>query len=331
MLNVISYTDIGLENVPPKISDKIHLETLLDGRSFFWFENIQELPSDLYHLVNGSSMFYSCSKLEKIDKRLPNLEIAQSMFQYCRSLKDVDTILPHLWGAPYMFGNCSALTSFNINLDQLVLSGAMFQNCEKLESFISDLSKLENAPLMFSGCKNLKTFVGNLASVNSASNMFDKCKLDALSVLHIIDSIAEATPDSPFSKITIGIDVSPNEKDGKSVEEQLLDFAKEMGYDTWNDVKDALTEKGWTAAWQFNDGSDIALLATDSLSLPIYARINKEIDKEMALYCSEDGKTYYNLEWGHDVSDVLKYKKFGSLSEACGYFNIIPKEFLENN
>jgi hypothetical protein len=49
-------------------------------------------------------------------------------------------------------------------------------------------------------------------------------------------------------------------------------------------------------------------------------------DKDSAQYCTEDASTFYNIEWGHDVTDTSSYTQFNSLEDAIQHFNVIPKQ-----
>jgi enolase len=95
---------------------------------------------------------------------------------------------------------------------------------------------------MFSNCTELKKFVGDLSSLESGKNMFSGCKLDSESLSIIIDTIQKLGY-SDKDEITIGLDCLYSKKD---------DFAKEIGFDTMDEIIAYLDEKGWVATIEYN-------------------------------------------------------------------------------
>lgn len=68
---------------------------------------------------------------------------------------------------------------------------------------------------------------------------------------------------------------------------------------------------------------------------PIWVKLEEVIADENGKlphysYVSEDGSKYFNIHWYHSSNgDNEGYDYFGSLLEACGYFGVIPKKYLE--
>ena len=190
---------------------------------------------------------------------------------------------------------------------------------------------------MFNGCTKLTSFTSDLSSLTNGGSMFYKCKLDAPSVMYIIATLPQNTSNN---SITIGINVSSSIVNGKNTATQLLEFANEVGYETWAKLKQAFIDKKWSVTWQYGGTTSSITLSEDEQfrGVPVYARLIEvlpqgeeytEEEKEMAEYCTEDGTKYYNIEWGHDVTHPEEFEYFGSLLEACGYYGVIPKIYLE--
>lgn len=272
-----------------------------EGENKIFSTDITVFESDLSNLTNGSCMFYK-TNLASFASDLSKLTNGWCMFNYC-----------------------SSLTSFSGDLSSLPNGSSMFSDCTSLTSFNGDLSSLTNGMFMFNGCTNLTSFTSNLSSLVYGSIMFDGCKLDAPSVKNIITTIKD---NGTSKSITIGINVT---NDSSTIQSQLLAFANEVGYNTWADLKTAFTNKHWNVTWQYGGTSSSITLSEDEQfrSVPIYAQLIEEENSERAEYCTEDGTKYYNINWGHDVNNYDEFQYFGSLLEACGYYGVIPKKYLE--
>lgn len=135
-------------------------------------------------------------------------------------------------------------------------------------------------------------------------------------------------PSSSVGKLTLGIDVT---NDSETIEQQLKTFAEGCLCDSWAELKQEFVDKGWTVTFQYGGTNSSITLSEDEQfrGVPVYARLIEvsDEDKDMAEYCTEDGTKFYNIDWGHDVTDYDSYQYFGSLLEACGYFGIVPKEY----
>lgn len=368
MHNVIFYnniksgiTDNNYSSQTPKVIKK-YQPVLVDGnKKYYNFSDIDEIKEDTSKLINGREMFYNCVDFKNPPTNLDNLKYGYYMF-YKTNIEDFSTNMNNLLEGEFMFSRCSNLKSFNSEIKKIVDGYNMFSYNNNLTSFHSDTISLLNGDSTFRECKNLKDVVINLSSLLTGSIMFYMCKLSPTSVMHIADSIrdlkTELAPyenhtkdyvsyygkESGFTsstsylyytrdykkniynigEISIGIDCKNNIDD-------LNRFAQEAYYDSWQDLKNAFTNKGWKAEFQIGGTSTNITLSEDEQfrSTPVYARLIEEEDKERASYCTEDGEKYYNIDWGHDVTNYDDYQYFGSLLEACGYFGVIPKEYLE--
>ena len=131
---------------------------------------------------------------------------------------------------------------------------------------------------------------------------------------------------SYVSKLTLGINVTNN---SSTIQQQLEDFAKEASFDTWSDLKTYFSNKGWTVTFQYG-GTNTTItygLRDGEQIIPcqIFAKL-VETDKDSAEYCTEDASSFYNIEWGHDVTDTTDYTQFDSLEDAMASWNVFPKE-----
>ena len=140
-------------------------------------------------------------------------------------------------------------------------------------------------------------------------------------------------------KLTLSIGVT---NDSSTIEQQLQTFAEEAFFDSWADLKQAFVDKGWAVAWQYGaDGTSITYDLRDGeriIPCPVYAKLIEilpqngeeltEKEKDKAEYCSEDGTKFYNIEWGHEVSNPDDYQLFDSLLDACGHFGVMPKSMI---
>ena len=139
-------------------------------------------------------------------------------------------------------------------------------------------------------------------------------------------------PSTDVGKLTLGIDVT---NDSETIEQQLQTFAEGCLCDSWAELKQEFVDKGWTVTFQYGGtNTDITLSEDEKFrGVPVYARLIEvsDEDKDKAEYCTEDGTKFYNIDWGHDVTDYDSYQYFGSLLEACGYFGVIPKKYLEES
>lgn len=285
---------------------------------------------DLSSLTNGNYMFCNCFQLKSFNFDLSSLVDAEYMFaSNTRAnspmlLNEFDSNLNSLKNANSMFSKCQ-IEKFNTNLPSIISTTQMFAGCSKLTTFASDLSSLTNGEQMFSGCKVLASFTSSLSSLENGSSMFSSCKLNPRSVMHIVETLPQRESNTA---ITIGIDIT---NDTETIDQQLQTFAQEVLYDSWNDLKQAFINKNWSVTWQFGGTSSSITLSEDEQfrGVPVYAKLSEEVSEEIGEYCTEDGLHFYNIEWGHDVTHPEDFTYFGSLLEACGYYGVIPKIYLE--
>ena len=132
---------------------------------------------------------------------------------------------------------------------------------------------------------------------------------------------------SLVGKLTLGINVSNN---ADTIQQQLEDFAKAATFDTWSDLKTHFSNKGWTVTFQYG-GTDTSIAyglrdGEQIIPCPIFAKLIQVEDEDSAQYCTEDALSFYNIEWGHDVTDTSSYTLFDSLEDAMASWNVFPKE-----
>jgi hypothetical protein len=138
---------------------------------------------------------------------------------------------------------------------------------------------------------------------------------------------------SNVGKLTLGINVT---NDSSTIQQQLEDFAKEATFDSWDVLKTYFSAKGWTVTFQYG-GSSTSIPdefpntyglreGERIIPCPIFAKLVQVEDKDSAEYCTEDASSFYNIEWGHDVTDTSSYTQFNSLEDAMASWNVFPKE-----
>ena len=332
-----------------------NLSNLVNGEEMFVSTAISSFTQDLPKLINGAYMFDSCDKLSNFTSTLPTLYNGIYMFFSCLGLKTFNVDLSTLIGSESMFHGCTSLTSFTSDLSSLIAAGDMFNRCG-LTSFTSDLSSLIAAGGMFTGCRLSPQSVMYIAS--SINDIPAKKQLYLDGIIPYADRTEGSTGfdkdwsyrynmpgddagyvinSSAVGNITLGIDVV---NDSATLEQQLQTFAEEATFTTWDELKQFFINKGWTVTFQYGGTVTNITLSEDEQfrGTPIYARLIEvtpvgeeytEKEKASAEYCTEDGTKYYNIDWGHDVTHPDEFQYFGSLLEACGYYGVIPKKYLE--
>ena len=226
-----------------------------------------------------------------------------------------------------MFTNCSALTSFNSDLSSLTLGREMFNRCKiDAESvmYIADTIKDITAE------KQLYSS-GSIPYVTISNGGYSAPR-GFMSNGNYVFTYNNPKPYTAtigakyVGKLTLGINVT---NDADTIQQQLEDFAQEANFETWADLKKHFTDKGWTVTWQYG-GTTTSITyglrnGEQVIPCPIFAKL-VETDKDSAEYCTEDASTFYDIEWGHDVTDTSSYTQFNSLEEAMAYWNVFPKE-----
>jgi len=131
---------------------------------------------------------------------------------------------------------------------------------------------------------------------------------------------------SKVGLLTLGIDVT---NDSETIDQQLKTFAEGCLCDSWAELKQEFVDKGWTVTFQYGGtNTNITYGLRDGeqiIPCPIFAKL-VEADKDSAEYCTEDASSFYNIEWGHDVTDYDSYTQFNSLEDAMTSWNVFPKE-----
>lgn len=336
------------------------LSNLINGFGMFGNTALTSFSEDLSSLVYGTGMFHS-TPLTSFSGDLSSLVDGSDMFSFA-SLESFSGDLSSLANGSNMFASTS-LTSFDGNLSNLIDGSTMFYNTS-LESFSGDLSSLVNGDYMFSHCKLTPQSV--MYIVESIRNITEEKAKYPNSETGELGEIPWVTYDSttqkysaPFGfmedgqyvytfnfpnpstttisasnvgQLTLGIDVT---NDPETIEQQLQTFAEECLYESWDKLKEAFSNKGWAVTFQYGGTDSSITLSEDEQfrGVPVYARLIEVSDenKDKAKYCTEDGTKFYNIDWGHDVTDYDQYQYFGSLLEACGYFGVIPVKYLEEN
>lgn len=288
MLNVVFYNTSTLNK------EEAHLETMFDGSGIMRAPaSLTEWSTSFPNLINGSEMFRGCRALTRFSGNLDSLQKAYSMFAQ------------------------TGLSDFSVDLPSLTNANTMFDT-SMLKSFSSELPRLSNGTNMFSDCTSLTSFRSALPSLTNGINMFSGCKLDAPSLMYIAETLP---PAETSANITIGL--------GVNNEDEIEEFAKAASFNSWDELKQLFIDKNWTATFQYN-GAPATTVTLDenaqTTGIAIYARL-LEADENSGEYISEEDGKYYNMEWGHSVTNTANYTLFGSLLEACGYFGVVPKEF----
>lgn len=119
----------------------------------------------------GSSCFYHCENLERIDIPDGVTEIGESAFFCCKSLKEVKLpsrlkVIPH-----DAFYGCDSLTTINIPNGVKEIGSSAFRNCTSLTSIKLPDGLLKIGEWAFRDCNSLKEIV----IPNSVTEFEDRC------------------------------------------------------------------------------------------------------------------------------------------------------------
>lgn len=290
--------------------------------------------SDLSNLTNSDHMFFNCTKLTTFTSDLSSLILGGRMFANCTSLTSFNVDLSNLTDGYQMFDGCTSLTSFNGDLSSLKQANNMFSGTA-LTSFNIDLSNLRHGNWLFYRSA-LTSFYSDLSSLTQGFWMFWICKLDADSlknIIHTINDLSDDTDDGTdyWGQIYIGLGYT-NTDDSK------LAIAKHCSCDSWEELNQKFSDKGWTVAWGWygsQSASNILNLLDDNEtpSTIIWGKLVEVTDEEeyYEYVLEEDPSKHYIIDWFHETNGSTEgYQQFGSLLEACGYFGVIPKEYAEN-
>ena len=330
------------------------LSSLINGENMFYdCSNFTTFTSDLSSLTKGYYMFCGCKNLTSFTPDLSSLTDGKYMFQKCTNLTTFTSDLSSLITCWDMFNGCTNLTTFASDLNSLTDGWGMFNNCTNLTTFTGDLGSLIDGGKMFYKTKLTPQSV--MFIVISINDIVTEKKLYTDGVIPYVTKDNETNrysapkgfmsdgayvytynatntnllKESEVGKITIGINVSNN---ADTIQQQLKDFANEATFDSWEDLKQTFVDKGWTVTWQYGGTTDTI---PDTYGLrggeriipcPIFAKLVEVEDKDHAEYCNEEGTKFYNIEWGHDVTNPQDFQQFDSLEDAMRAFNIFPKE-----
>lgn len=232
MYNVLLYTQN--EDGDFVLSNDSNVKTLRIGDNIFRDGEFTTWKTPLDYLESGVSMFYNANLVSwKID--LPNLKNGENMFTYT-NIVQFHGNLQSITNGVKMFAN-TPLQFFSEDMNFLTNGEYMFQN-SKIQHFSSYTKRLTNGKGMFKGCTNLSEFIGSLESLEDGQEMFNGCKLSPSSVAFIVDTIKKYPKKNITHYIDIGIDTNDNFN-------AITKFAQEAGYNTWIDLINALSNKGW--------------------------------------------------------------------------------------
>ena len=332
------------------------LSSLIDGINMFKYcSKLTTFSSNLSNLVTGSNMLSNCAKLTSFTADLSSLEYGGSMFATCSALTLFTSDLPSLINGSSMLSNCSKLTSFTSDLPSLTFGSNMFNYCTNLTTFSSNLSSLTYGANMFGRCKlnaeSVMYIADSIKDITAEKQLYSDGSIpDTIPYVTLSDGVYSAPKGfmsdgkyvytyknpqpttatigaSNVGKLTLGINVTNNTD---TIQQQLEDFAKEATFDSWSDLKTHFSNKGWTVTFQYGGSTTsitYGLRDTEQIvPCQIFAKLVQVEDKDAAQYCTEDASSFYNIEWGHDVTDTTDYTQFNSLEDAAASWNVFPKE-----
>ena len=361
-LSSLSNGDSMFKNCSNLASFTSDLSSLTIGKSMFSYcPNLFEFASDLSSLTNGSNMFYGCTKLSVFKSDLSSLTNGKSMFSgyglnseiFKNNLTSFTSDLSSLTNGDSMFQFCENLTTFTSDLSSLIYGYYMFRQCSNLTTFTSDLSSLTYGERMFQETKltpqsvmyiadSIKDIVavkklyqdGIIPYVTKTNGKYSAHKgfmSDGKYVYtyHDPKPTTATISASNIGKLTIGINVA---NDAATIEDQLQAFAEDATYDSWSDIKQAFVNKGWTVTWQYGGTSTSItydMRGERAIPCPVYAQLEEVEDKDHAEYTNEEGTKFYNINWGHDVTNYDDFQQFNSLEDAMVAFGVILKQTEE--
>jgi hypothetical protein len=315
------------------IKANIQTEYISNGTSMFDQNlNLSSFSGDLSNLTTANRMFLQ-TKIPSFNSDMPKLTNGHSMFYKNKEISSFDADLVNLKIGDYMFYCCSKLSSFNTTtLSNLRSATKMFSDegtnnpAPIITSFNYDLPRLTTATYMFSGCSSLKSFSGDLGNLTTGSGMFNACKLDASSLMNIINFIPQRDnmptteeANNGIGVITIGLDI-PNTEEAKQA------LAEEICCSDWAELELEFSNKNWIVRFQANGEEATYSLRSPKPSTAVYAKL-EEVNSEETYYthASYDGTKHYIISWHHcSNTDSAGYDYFNSLEEAIAEWNIFP-------
>lgn len=224
-------------------SVKIELNSLVNGEKMFYKSPITTLECPSFDGVLYGQYMFSETGLTSFAHDLSSLIDGSYIFAETL-LTSFDGKLSNVKILDGAFNTNTLLTSFNTDtLDKVESAERAFYNT-KINNWCYTLPSLKNGKNMFYGNTTLTSFTSSLSSLVEGDGMFTYCKLDAQSVMHIVDSLPKHDG-GEVHNIAIGINCSDNQEEKDT-------FAEQAEYDDWNTLNSVLVSKGWTVTWGFN-------------------------------------------------------------------------------
>ena len=335
------------------------LSNLTDSRYMFSYcTNLKTFSSNLPSLTAAHSMFYLCTALTSFSSDLRSLTNGYYMFNNCTNLESFNSDLSSLTDGNHMFNCCANLTTFKSDLSNLTDGNMMFYFCsldaQSVMYIIHSIKDITAEKQLYSN----DSTPGTIPYVTLSNGVYSAPK-GFMSDGRYVYTYNNPQPytttisASDVGKLTIGIDVTNN---ANTISQQLQTFAEGTLFDSWADLKQAFVDKGWTVTWQYGETYESITYDLRGgeriIPCPVYTKLIEilpegiELDEEgnevgekfytdeqknFARYCNEDGTKFYNIDWGHDVTNYDDYQQFDSLETACVSYGVMPKEYLETN
>ena len=331
-----------------------NLNSLVDGSCMFYqCPKLKQFNINLPSLLNGAGMFSYCNNLESFTSDLSSLINGSGMFMYCTGLESFTSDLSSLITGYQMFAGCK----LNPQSIMYIANTIKDLNAEK-EKYLSeeipwvDAYSYPQLQTRNSGWVNETQYFFHLNIQDR--NIFcypEAC--DGNNVIYFTNTYATYPIDLSFTnfitwqqttgKISIGINVTDN---ATSIQQELEDFANEAGFDSWVALNQVFIDKGWDVTWLYGgqkwDSIPYNLRNRQEITpCKIYTKlIEVKVPKlfqknnnSFAKYRSVDGTKFYNITWGHDVTNTDGYDVFNNLQEACQFYGVVPNENqkLKNN
>ena len=345
-----TYMFYGCSNLTTFAGD---LSSLTDGTYMFRnCSNLTTFTSDLSSLTNGANMFNYCSNLTNFTSDLSSLTSGYYMFYHCSNLTNFTSDLSSLTNGLYMFSDCTNLTTFTSDLSSLTNGTNMFADCTSLTTFTSVLSSLTSGYYMFYKTnlspQSVMFIADSIKDIDAEKKLYQNGTIPYVTLSNDVYSSTKGfmsdgkyvyTYNNPkpytttisasiVGSLTIGINVTNK---SSTIKQQLQTFAEEATFDSWADLKQFFVDKGWNVTWQYGGTTTTIPNTYDmrgerAIPCPIFAQLEEVEDKERAEYTNEEGTKFYNINWGHDVTNYDDFQQFDSLEDAMASWNVFPKE-----
>lgn len=328
MFNVVFFGSNG-----KALASKIDVSSLLVGDGLYYDSTHlanKTFSSEFASIVSGQYMFKS-SNIKTFSGSLTSLQNGTGMFEGTSSLTSFTSEMPNLSNGTYMFYNTPLLASFSSSLPNLRIGENMFRDATTLPSFSVSLPKLADGRYMFYDCISLETFNSVLPSLENGSYIFQGCKLSGSSVRNIVESLP--TYETQHA-ITIGINCT------EDIEGQR-EFLRETGYNTFEEIEDALAAKGWKVVWHFQGFPSgwrpveyLESTGTQYLDSGIKLSSESEVNctwetddlrgTEIIYGCNSDANTRYDIVIG-EIKSKIRYDWGTSMRYSPAFYEINTK------